>query len=771
MAAGWMSPIGRMPRLFAVVAIGLSLFVTHPRVAMAHAWLLHTSPGDGAVLAAPPTIVQLYFSESIDLPVHALEIERPDGRAASFGPVAIAATNSGEMVAAFHGAATGSYVVSWKVISADSHPVWGTFRFSIGAPSAAPPPATGSESFARLAIALQALGRWLGFLGAALMIGPFVTWWTILGLAAATARAEQRRKAWDRVVGLAASGSLLVAAGVIIAVVAQMASLSDTWGQTLSLSALGEVFIGQLGYVLSTRIFVAVVAWGLCGVLLYLPAPSSGRPLPALAKTVAASGLLILLSSTLVAHAATTSPVALSIALDWIHLLAMAVWLGGLAALVRTLPTLVSPPDPAATPRGPNPSWLVLASIIPAFSRLAISCVAALAISGLYSAVRNIGTLDQLLTTDYGRALLVKMGLMTLALALASVHLLVLGPALRQVAAGQSPRISDLWPLFRPMVRIEASLLVGALLGAGVLAAQAPARQSGVPPPYAADQAPTTVQSVTAGGPHAVFAAHVGPVLVTLAIAPVRGGLSPVAVSLSGVDGTPANGTVSVLATPPPGSGAASVLAALAPQGGGQFGGVLDLSTSGRWSITVNARTVGEPPTALPFHLRLPLRPGIALVRRADHATNQLRSLSERQNVSAGEQVVHTTWQFQAPDRLHYLAQGDIETFRVGARRWDRHVGGHWQSSLLGPTETYRWPDSTYAGQAWDAEIVDMARVGGQDCEVVSFWQSVPNATFNLCVNPRNGRILEQSLLRPGAFEYDDYGQFDSTPAIVPPRP
>ncbi|HXT36913.1 MAG TPA: CopD family protein, partial [Chloroflexota bacterium] len=658
---------------------------------------------------------------------------------------------------------------SWKVISADSHPVWGTFRFSVGAPSAAPHPVTGSAGFARLAIAMQALGRWLGFLGAALMIGPFVTWWYVLGLAAATARADQRRQAWDRVVGLAATGSLLAAAGVIMAVVAQMASLSDNWGQTLSLSALGEVFIGQLGYVLSMRIFLAVVAWGLCGVLVYLPAPTSGRPLPPLAKTVGALGLLILLSSTLVAHAATTSPAALSIGLDWLHLLAMAVWLGGLAALVRVLPTLVSPPDPAAAPDRPSPSWLFLASVIPTFSRLAIGCVAALAVSGLYSAVRNVGALDQLLTTDYGRALALKMGLMTLVLAIASVHLLVLGPAVRRIAAGQAPRIGDLWPLFRPLIRLEASLLVGVLLGAGVLAAQVPARQSGAPPPYAAYSAPTTVLSVTAGGPHAVFASHIGPVLVTLAIAPARGGLSPVAVSLTGLGGGPTSGTVSVLAIPPPGSGAASVVATLAPQGGGGFGGALDLSTLGRWSIVVQAHPAGEPPAALPFHLSLPLRSGIAVVRQADRTTNRLRSLSMRQEVSAGGRVVHATWQFQAPNRMHYLAQGDIETFRMGARRWDRHVGGQWQSSLLDPTETYRWPDSIDAGQAWDAEIVDRERIGGEACDLVSFWESTPNATYSLCIDPSNGRILEQTFLRPGGFEYDHYGRFDSTPPIVPP--
>lgn len=723
------------------------------------------------MLAVAPTSIQLYFSESIDLPVHALEIERPDGRSAAFGTAALGAANSGEMVAAFHGQATGTYVVSWKVISADSHPVWGNFRFSIGAPSATPPPVTGSAGFARLAIAMQALGRWLDFLGATLMIGPFVTWWCILGLAAASARADQRRKAWHRVVGLASTGSLLAATGVIMAVVAQMASLSDTWGQALSLSSLGEVFIGQLGYVLSMRIFLAVAAWGLCGVLAYLPAPSSGRPLPPLAKTVGALGLLILLSSTLVAHAATTSPVALSIGLDWVHLLAMAVWLGGLAALVRALPTLVSPPDPAAAQNSPRPSWLLLASVIPAFSRLALGCVAALVVSGLYSAIRNVGTLDQLLTTDYGRALVVKIGLMTLALAIASVHLLVLGPAVRRIAAGQTPRIGDLWPLFRPLVRLEACLLVGALLGAGVLAAQVPARQSGAPPPYATYSAPTTVLSVTAGGPHAVFASHVGPVLVTVAIAAARGGLSPVAVSLTGLDGDATSGTVSVQATPPPESGSAGVVATLAPQGAGQFGGVLELDTAGRWSMSVQAHPAGEPSAALPFHLSLPLRSGLALVRHADRATNRLRSLSMRQDVSAGGRVVHAVWQFQAPNRMHYLAQGDIETFRVGARRWDRHVDGQWQSSLLDQTETYRWPDSVYAGQAWDAEIVDTERIDGEACDLVSFWESAPNATYNLCIDPSNGRILEQTLLRPGGFEYDRYDRFDRTPPIVPPSP
>jgi len=762
----------RTTRLILALSVVLVLLLAHPRAALAHAWLLHTSPADGALLVAQPTSLQLYFSESIDVPARALVIEQPDGRTAAYGSAAIGPTNSGEMVAPFRGHENGTYVVSWKVISADSHPVWGTFRFSIGAPSAVAPAAGASESFARLAVAMQALGRWLGFLGSALMVGPLVTWRYILGVVAAKARPEQRRRAWDRVVGLAATGSLLAAAGVIVAVVAQMASLSDNWRQTFTLTALGEVFIGQLGYVLSLRAFVAVVAWGLCGVLRYLPPPASGRSLTTLAKTVGAMGLLILLSSSLVAHAATTDPAVLSILLDWVHLAAMAVWLGGLAALVRGLPPLVArSPDSSTTPAQPVTSWTLLASVIPAFSRLAVGCVAALAVSGLYSAVRNVGAPDQLLTTDYGRALSLKMGLMTVALAIASFHLLLLGPAVRRVSEGRAPRVGDLWPLFRPLIRLEAAVLIGALAAAGVLAAQVPARQSGVPPPFSAYVAPTTVLSVSSAGPHAVFSSHVGPVLMTLAVAPASGGLSPVAVSLTGSDGSPTTGTVRVLATPPLGSGAASEAAALSQQGTGQFGGVIELETPGRWAITVDAHPVGEPGTSLPFHLDLPLRSGTSLLARADQATNRLRSVTMRQEVSAGGKVVHASWQFQAPDRMHYLALSDIETYRVGQGRWDRHVGGRWQSSVLDPSEAYRWPDSGYAALAWDPEIVDMERVGGRECEVVSFWAAVPNATYTLCIDPRSGRVLQQALLRPGGFEYDLYSDFNSAPPVVPPKP
>ncbi|HXT35149.1 MAG TPA: copper resistance CopC family protein, partial [Chloroflexota bacterium] len=100
-----------MYQLLGAVAVMLGMSLIRPPAALAHAWLLHTSPGDGAVLAAAPTSIQLYFSESIDLPVHALEIERPDGKSAAFGPAALGATNSGEMVAAFHGQATGTYVI------------------------------------------------------------------------------------------------------------------------------------------------------------------------------------------------------------------------------------------------------------------------------------------------------------------------------------------------------------------------------------------------------------------------------------------------------------------------------------------------------------------------------------------------------------------------------------------------------------------------------------------------------------------------------------
>jgi copper transport protein len=166
----------------------------------------------------------------------------------------------------------------------------------------------------------------------------------------------------------------------------------------------------------------------------------------------------IVLTFSLSAHAAAVAQnVALAVALDWLHVAAMVVWVGGLLPLLVAIRAVRRDPERA----------LPLGALIPRFSWVALPCVLALALTGLYSYLLHIGSLDLLAATTYGRALAVKTGLFALLFLLGALNLGLLSPRLR--AGGDR--------LARGFGRsVRAELAIGALvlLAVGVMTSVAP---------------------------------------------------------------------------------------------------------------------------------------------------------------------------------------------------------------------------------------------------------------------------------------------------------
>src|SRR3954469_15186239 len=102
--------------------------------AYAHASLVKASPADGAVVPVAPSALSLTFNEPVSPLV--IRLIGPDG--ATIEPGAVAAENNTVTVTAPALLQRGTHVLSWRVISADGHPVGGSLLFSIGAPSAQP---------------------------------------------------------------------------------------------------------------------------------------------------------------------------------------------------------------------------------------------------------------------------------------------------------------------------------------------------------------------------------------------------------------------------------------------------------------------------------------------------------------------------------------------------------------------------------------------------------------------------------------------------------
>jgi methionine-rich copper-binding protein CopC len=137
----------------ATLAGSFALLLAAAGPAAAHSVLLSTAPSRGGSVASAPDKVVLTFNEMPQGKFSDIHVTGPDGRRRDSGPVQVVDDNVGEQLAGTRPA--GKYVVDWRVVSADGHPVSGEFTFTARAaapqlaprsPAAAPAPAKSSNT-------------------------------------------------------------------------------------------------------------------------------------------------------------------------------------------------------------------------------------------------------------------------------------------------------------------------------------------------------------------------------------------------------------------------------------------------------------------------------------------------------------------------------------------------------------------------------------------------------------------------------------------------
>jgi copper transport protein len=410
-----------------LVVAALAAAALAPASAAAHATIVETTPGDTAVLRVPPRLVSLKWSEPVDLGAHAIRLldgagneiatpgaarPGPGGKATAVLPL------PGKLV-------RGTYVVAWRVVSADSHPVSGAFSFSVGAPSAVVFSAGGGGSSATVRV-LDGVGRALAYLGFALAVGGAVV---LFGLwPGGRESLTGRRLLWGGI------GALVLGSLVVLLMQGPYAS-GGSVGGAFAPSSLSFTLGTRLGQALVLRILLALAFLSL--LLRRLPFPFA-----------VACAVALVFTWTLTDHSQTGVQTWLGVPVASVHLLAVALWFGGLVML------LVGVERDA------------LAVVAPRFSRLALWCFGALAVSGVYLAYRQSGVLGALPGTVFGRLVLVKSGLALGIVALAWF-------SRRAVLAGLSPLRS---------VTGEAFLGVGVLAVTAALVNTTPARVAYVDP-------------------------------------------------------------------------------------------------------------------------------------------------------------------------------------------------------------------------------------------------------------------------------------------------
>jgi copper transport protein len=351
-------------------ALGLALALA-PVTALAHASLIAADPTPGAVLPAAPAAITLRFSEGVTPAGPGISVVAPSGRPLATGPVRVAGT---AMSAAFRSAGDGTYLVTWQVIASDTHPSRGQLTFSVGHPSPVPAGdalSTDIGAVSPAGLLLQTLGRWLHLAGMALAFG--VVAFRVAVLPDATAAQAGRL---DRLLG----------AGVALLVIAEPAALA---GEAVSLGVVaGDLVASSFGRVLALRLGGALLLWSALSAV-----REAGRGRTALL----ALGAVLALVDALAGHRIAGWPDAAALVLSATHEGAMAVWAGGLAAVLVTR---------AGAAR---------------FGRLAIGSFAVLVVSGALLAVAHLRGPGDLVSTTYGSVLAVKVVAVGAAAAIAGL--------------------------------------------------------------------------------------------------------------------------------------------------------------------------------------------------------------------------------------------------------------------------------------------------------------------------------------------------------------
>ena len=487
------------------ILLSLTLFA---RPAAAHAVLVSSELVDGATGARAPGAVQLRFSEDISRRFSSARLVDRDGRGVGGARLDGARGGSRLLVLELPALEAGAYGVLWQVLAEDDgHTTSGVVVFNVGEGSQAlrPSAATGGAALARPPDVAR---RWVGVCLLAGLIGALAVAGFVLGRAGSTHPREPLavaiRTARRRLLTLATCCASLGAVVGVADAVARAARQAPAAGRSPAtvVQLMAGTRWGHLWLVREAALLVLAVLVLRLRATIVGPRRRNGQ---ALAAGAAALVVAVVSVEAIGSHAAAVDGGrAAAVAADALHILTACLWLGALPALV----VLLWPQPWGAA----GPADLLTASR-GALTGLAAGSVGLVVVTGLYSAGREVGTVDGLVTTSYGRALLAKSTLLLVVGGLGLVNAARLHGRCPRWLGPLGGRIASRWPS-RRLVVIEAGAGALLLVAVGVLLETVPARG---PARVAAAATPAAVD--TASG-------SIADLVVTVSVTPNRPGVN-----------------------------------------------------------------------------------------------------------------------------------------------------------------------------------------------------------------------------------------------------
>ena len=451
-------------RAGAAILLAAALMLLLPVApAQGHAALESSSPFDGETLEEAPTEIVLDFNEPVTAATGGVRVHDSSGELLPTSTSTRAGAPDVLVVRLSDGLELGSYVVTYRVLSADGHPIKGAMVFSVGGEPDV------SDTVVRAVLGggadtvfglVGVMVRWLTY-GGTFLAGGVVAF--LLWVSPGNPRPSAR-------IGLL--GVALAVAGTLMVVPVQ-AGLATGRGiaAATDLTALGDTLRSFLGLSAAVRL-AALVGLG-------LSLRSGAGRITAVTRVVTA--LVALGSLLLDGHTMTTGPRLVVVLGDAVHVLAGAVWFGGLACLVAALREERHRDRPVAA-----------AELVRRFSSLATWSVGGVVLAGLALSWAEVRALRALTSTAYGWTLLVKVIIAGVAIALGGYNNRRLVPRVvggtfahrdgdqPAPAGGNSDRApgrsaDSAWVRLRRIVAIEVAVVALVLLATAVLVNLQPA--------------------------------------------------------------------------------------------------------------------------------------------------------------------------------------------------------------------------------------------------------------------------------------------------------
>jgi copper transport protein len=455
----------RGPRRFAAAFVAAAAVIAiAPASALAHAQLLGTQPVSGTTLQSTPHEVIFEFNQAVGGTLGAVRVYNAAGKEVDSGDVSHPDGNEHWMGVGLPAhLPDGTYTATYRVISADTHIVYGGLVFNIGHASKS------SQSVAGLInrnksgpVTNVAFGvaRALDYVSFSLLIGTLA--FVLLGVVPALRRDERLRAPLAG--RFAARLRLLLTSAVVLGVLVSILGIllqgAEAGGvslwSSLRWNIVSNTLDSRFGWVWGIRALV----WLAVGVALLARRHRLAR------AVVALGALYLVMTPALAGHASIQSPVAVFFPVDVLHVSAASLWVGGIACIVFALPAATRALEPAQRTS-------LLVGTLTAFSRLALASVVVIAITGLVQAYIDVRSLNAITSSTYGTLILIKTLLLGLLIGLGAVNRERIIPTLKRLAAaGSTP--GEAGVLLRRTTRAELAAMASVFAVTAALVAYAP---------------------------------------------------------------------------------------------------------------------------------------------------------------------------------------------------------------------------------------------------------------------------------------------------------